>query len=53
MVTIDIDEDLLPWIIDALRSYEDDCIDYDEITDMQILFNDLENLFEGGEYYED
>jgi hypothetical protein len=53
MITIEIDEYLLPWIINALRSYEDDCIDYDEIADRQMLINDLENLFEDGEYYED
>ena len=46
MITIELDEDLLPWIINALRSYEDGCIDEDVLIDRQELINDLINLFE-------
>ncbi len=47
MITIEIDEDLLPWIITSLSSCIDDGNDDMLIlVDRQDLINDLENLFE-------
>ena len=46
MITIEIEEDLLPWIVDSLNSYEDGCIDEDVLVDRYELINDLIDLFE-------
>lgn len=53
MIEISIDEDLLPWIINALNSYEDDCTDTLTLANRLMFTNDLENLFEDEEDYED
>jgi hypothetical protein len=43
---IEIDEELLPWIINALNDYEDGCNDELELDTRQNLINDLIDLFE-------